>query len=280
MRTIRRELSLGNVSAPAAGVAHPRAAAALAVRDVLGSGRALDQALEQRLTGLSDARDRGLAQEIAYGVLRFLPRLRWLAAKLLQRPMKPRDLDLECLLLAGLYQLIYLRVPTHAAVSETVAAARPLDKPWAAGLLNGVLRGFGRRREELLAELERDPSARWCFPDWLLERLRSSQPDVWEELVEQSNQRPPMALRVNAARTSRTGYAARLAAAGLAARPLAHTPQGLVLDHPVEVQSLPGFADGVVSVQDGAAQLVAPLLQLEPGQRVLDVIYVLLQVLE
>lgn len=261
---------MGKTPASVAGAARPRAAAALAVRDVLGPGRALDAALEQRLEGLDDARDRGLAREIAYGVLRFLPRLRLLAAKLLQRPMKRRDLDLECLLLAGLYQLNHLRVPAHAAVSETVAAARLLEKPWAAGLLNGVLRGFERHREELLAALEREPPARWCFPDWLLERLRGAWPDVWEELVEQSNRRPPMVLRVNGTRTSRTEYAGRLAAAGLAARPLTHAARGLVLDRPVEVERLPGFADGWVSVQDGAAQLAAPLLQPEAGQRVLD----------
>ncbi len=261
---------MGKAPVAAAGAARPRALAALAVRDVLGPGRALDQALEQRLGELSDGRDRGLAREIAYGVLRFLPRLRLLAVKLLQRPIKRRDLDLECLLLVGLYQLLYLRVPAHAAVSETVAAARLLDKPWAAGLLNGVLRGFGRRRQELLAALEQEPSARWCFPGWLLERLRSTWPDVWEELVEQSNRRPPMVLRVNGSRTSRTEYAERLAAAGLAARPLAHAAQGLVLDRPVEVEALPGFGDGLVSVQDGAAQLAAPLLQPVAGQRVLD----------
>ncbi len=261
---------MGKAPATAVSAARPRAVAALAVHDVLGPGRALDQALEQRLGGLSDGRDRGLAREIAYGVLRFLPRLRLLAAKLLQRPIKRRDLDLECLLLAGLYQLLYLRVPAHAAVSETVAAARLLDKPWAAGLLNGVLRGFGRRREELLAALEQESSARWCFPGWLLERLRSTWPDAWEELVEQSNRRPPMVLRVNRALTSRTEYAGRLAAAGLAARPLVHAAQGLVLDRPVEVEALPGFGDGLVSVQDGAAQLAAPLLQPEAGQRVLD----------
>jgi len=242
----------------------------MAIKEVLGPGRALDQALELHLAGLDDPRDRGLAQEIAYGVLRFLPRLRLLAGRLLQRPMKQRDLDLECLLLAGLYQLLYLRVPAHAAVSETVAAVRLLNKPWAAGLLNGVLRSFGRRREQLLAELEADPAAHWCFPDWLLDRLRQAWPEEWETLVEQCNRRPPMALRVNAARGSRSGYAARLAEAGLAARPLPHTPQGLVLERPVEVEALPGFADGEVSVQDGAAQLAALLLQPQAGQHILD----------
>jgi 16S rRNA (cytosine967-C5)-methyltransferase len=270
MLMIRWGPFLGKGRSPAATGARPRAAAALAVQEVLGPGRALDEALEQRLAGLEDPRDRGLVQEITYGVLRFLPRLRLLAGRLLQRPMKRKDLDLECLLLAGLYQLLYLRVPAHAAVSETVAATRLLDKSWAAGLLNGVLRGFERRREELLAALESNPAARWCFPGWLLERLQRAWPDDWETLVEQCNRRPPMALRVNAARTSRGEYAGRLAAAGLAARPLAHAPQGLVLDRPVDVQALPGFGDGDVSVQDGAAQLAAPLLQPQAGQRILD----------
>ena len=248
----------------------PRAAAALAVRDVLGAGRALDDALEKRLAKPADGRDRGLAREIAFGVLRYLPRLRFVAAHLLQRPLKPRDLDLECLLLAGLYQLLYLRVPAHAAVAETVAAVRPLGKPWASALLNGVLRTFTRRRQELVALMERDRAARLCFPDWLLTRLRRDWPDAWEQAVEQNNRRPPMALRVNAARLPRREYAARLAQAGLAARPLEHTVSGLLLDRPADVGVLPGFTQGLVSVQDGAAQLVAPLLRLEPGQQVLD----------
>jgi 16S rRNA (cytosine967-C5)-methyltransferase len=264
-RAVRPAVRKGGARHPS-----PRSAAALAVKDVLGTGRALDQALEQRQQGLNDPRDKALTQEMAFGVLRWLPRLRAGAAQLLSQPMKQRDLDVESLLLVGLYQLWYLRVPTHAAVSETVAAAAPLHKPWAAGLLNAVLRNFQRRRQAVTDAAEADPDSQLCFPAWLLERLRLSWPADWQELAEASNQRPPMTLRVNRARISRSDYAARLAAAGLAARPLAFGPAGLILDRPEGVTRLPGFDEGLVSVQDGAAQLAAPLLGPEHGEEILD----------
>jgi 16S rRNA (cytosine967-C5)-methyltransferase len=250
--------------------ATPRLAAALAVKDVLGGGRALDSALERRLERLVDPRDRGLAGEIAYGVLRFLPRLRALTAPLLRQPFKSRDLDVECLLLGGIYQIRELRVPAHAAVSSSVAAGRLLRKPWAPALLNAVLRNFQRRQDDLLSAAASDPDARHCHPRWLQQALSRSWPDDWEQLVDAGNSRPPMVLRVNLARTARRDYAATLMAAGITARPLEHAPAALVLDQPRDVQVLPGFADGLVSVQDGAAQLAAPLLRAEPGQRVLD----------
>lgn len=247
-----------------------RAAAALALRDVLASGRALDEALAQRLKVLDDSRDRGLAQEIAYGVLRRLPELQALADQLLQKPMKGKDADVECLLLAGLYQLMHLRVPSHAAVSETVAASRVLKKNWASKLLNGVLRNFQRRKDELLKELESDEQAQSCFPDWLLDELRRCWPDDWRHIVQQSNGRPPMTLRVNSAKTDRRAYVAMLIDAGIPARPLQHADSALLLDKPVDVERLPGFADGLVSVQDGAAQLAAALLLPQGGETLLD----------
>jgi len=250
--------------------AAPRLAAALAVKDVLGAGRALDVALERRLDRLSDPRDKGLASEIAYGVLRFLPRLRALSAPLLRHPFKDRDLDVECLLLGGLYQIREMRVPSHAAVSASVAASRRLRKPWAGGLLNAVLRNFQRQRDELEAGAADDPDAVTCYPAWLREAIRQSWPEHWEQLIEAGNARPPMVLRVNAARISRKDYAARLMAAGVTARPLSPGQTALRLDRPRDVQTLPGFDDGLVSVQDGAAQLAAALLGAEPGQRVLD----------
>ncbi len=247
-----------------------RAAAAQALKDVLGSGHALDEALETRLARLSDPRDRGLASEIAYGVLRRLPGLRDIARRLLKHPFKTRDLDLECLLLAGLYQLQELRVPAHAAVSETVAAARLLRKNWATALLNAVLRSYQRRKMELEQQLEAEPEDRHDFPDWLLKRLRQAWPDAWENCVSESNRHPPMVLRVNSARIARQDYAERLAAAGIANRSLPHAQAAIRLDRPVGVDRLPGFSDGLVSVQDGAAQLAAQLLEAHAGERVLD----------
>jgi 16S rRNA (cytosine967-C5)-methyltransferase len=250
--------------------AHSRWAAAQAVKDVLGAGQALDQALPPRLQSLGDSRDKGLASEMAYGVLRHLSQLQAIASALLQKPLKPRDLDVQCLLLVGLYQLIHLRVPSHAAVSETVAATRLAGKPWASGLLNALLRAFQRRREQLLAAAAQDEAKALNFPPWLLQALRQYWPDDWRMLAEQSNQRPPMSLRVNQTHVSRAKYAELLAAAGIAARPLAHNPLGLLLDSAVDVDVLPGFADGWVSVQDAAAQLAAPLLAVSGAQQVLD----------
>jgi 16S rRNA (cytosine967-C5)-methyltransferase len=260
-------------SAPPARVpagVRTRLAAAVAVQEVLGEGRSLDEALGRHLTGLQDPRDRGLVREIAYGVLRYLPRLQRIALDLLRRPFKARDRDLECLLLAGLYQLLYLRLPAHAAVSQTVGAARPLGKAWASGLLNGSLRAFQRRRQELLDAIAGDPQARYCFPAWLLERLRQAWPGHWQQVVEASNGRPPMALRVNQARVSRDDYLKILSEAGLSARPLVQGGSGVVLDRALAVDALPGFAQGLVSVQDGAAQLAAPLLAPAAGMAVLD----------
>ena len=121
-----------------------------------------------------------------------------------------------------------------------------------------------------MAEADQLPSARWLFPEWLLTALRRDWPDDWEGIIAASNARPPMSLRVNAGRTDRRTYAGLLAAAGITARPIAETESGLILDRPVPAQTLPGFAEGLVSVQDGGAQLAAQILDVQPGQRVLD----------
>jgi len=203
-------------------------------------------------------------------VLRYYPRLAYLAAQLLKKPLKRKDLDVQHLILIGLYQLIYLKVPAHAAVAETVAATRLLGKDWAAGLVNALLRGFQRGAELLLAQADADPVARYAHPRWWLTQLQSDWPAHWQNILEANNQRPPMTLRVNAQRGSRDDYAAQLLAAGIVARPALQAPQALTLEKPVDVAQLPGFSDGTVSVQDAAAQLAAPLLDLAPGQRVLD----------
>ena len=249
--------------------ARSRAAAARAVSAVLGRGRSLDDALPPQVERL-DPRDRPLAQEIAYGTLRFYPRLAALLEGLLQRPLRRKDRDLEAVLLTGLYQLTYLDTPSHAAVSETVAAAGGKGRGWAKGLVNGVLRTFLREREERLAQADRDEAAALAHPAWLLGMLKKAWPDDWRAVVEANNRRPPMALRVHAGRTARADYLEELTAAGLAARPGAHSAEALILEQPVPVERLPGFEAGRVSVQDEAAQLAAGLLDPAAGERVLD----------
>lgn len=241
----------------------------LLTRVALG-GQSLSDLLPGAQEQLAGAEDRALLQELCYGCLRWHFRLSGVVAGMMQRPLKPRDRDLGLLIELGLYQLLYTRIPPHAALAETVELARRLGKPWAVGLVNGVLRGFQRERESLLAKVDLDPGARLASPPWLVQSLQKAWPQRWEAILAGCNQRPPMTLRVNLRQGSRDAYLERLAAAELGARPLASVPTALVLERPVEVQNLPGFGEGAVSVQDAGAQLAAGLLELAPGQRVLD----------
>lgn len=255
--------------APSEG-ARARAAAARVVQAVLGPGRSLTEALEQ-LDPLDQERDRPLVQELSYGALRLLPRLRAIVAQLLSKPLKPEDGDLEALILIGIYQLLATRIPPHAAVASSVAATRVLGKGWAAKLVNALLRRFQRERETLLAHADKRDESRWLFPTWLLERLQTEWPQDWQEIVAASNTQAPLWLRVNPLAGDRDAYLRQLAAAGIAAQPAPQAPQGLVLDQPLPMARLPGFAVGRVSIQDANAQLAAPLLGVLPGERVLDV---------
>jgi len=256
--------------AAAARAGNARWLALQVLQEVVAGGRSLGDALAAAQPRLAGAQDRALLQELCYGSLRWHFRLQALAESLLSRPLKPRDRDLQLLIQLGLYQLLYTRVPAHAALAETVELARKLGKPWAVGLVNGVLRRFQRELPELMASLASRDEARYSFPPWLRTALATAWPERWQQILDACNQHPPMSLRVNVQRGSREDYLARLVAAGLAAEPIPHAPQGLVLRRPVDVERLPGFAGGLVSVQDGGAQLAVGLLRLEPGQRVLD----------
>ncbi len=220
------------------------------------------------------SRDRGFAKALCYGVCRTLPRLEALSNELLRQPFKRRDLDVQALLLMGLYQLLYMRVPPHAAVGETSGAARALGKEWATRVLNGCLRRFQRESQTLQARVDRDPSVALLHPPWLLKALRQAWPDDWQAIAEANNQPGPMTLRINRRRTSREAYQARLAEAGFTAHATSCAGQALTLDEACDVQTLPGFNEGDVSVQDEAAQLtaglLAPALETQAGARVLD----------
>ncbi|WP_434570799.1 16S rRNA (cytosine(967)-C(5))-methyltransferase RsmB [Pseudomonas sp. Z3-8] len=248
---------------------NPRLAAAKALAAVLGGKASLNSSLPTQLDKVED-RDRGFTQDLAFGTARWQPRLSALAAKLLQKPFKAADADVEALLLVGLYQLLYTRVPAHAAIGETVGCADKLKKPWAKALLNAVLRRAQRESETLLAELEHDPVVRTAHPRWLQKSLKAFWPDQWEAICAANNAHPPMILRVNRRHHARDAYLALLGEAGIPAIPCQYSRDGIILETPGDVRALPGFADGWISVQDEAAQLAADLLELAPGQRVLD----------
>lgn len=248
---------------------NPRLAAAKALAAVLSGKASLNSSLPKQLDNV-DLRDRGLTQDLAFGTARWQPRLSALAAKLLQKPFKAADADVEALLLVGLYQLLYTRIPAHAAIGETVGCADKLKKPWAKALINAVLRRAQRESEALLAELEHDPVVRTSHPRWLQKALKAFWPEQWEAICAANNAHPPMILRVNRRHHSRDAYLEKLQNVGIEAQACTFSRDGIVLAEPCDVRTLPGFAEGWISVQDEAAQLAADLLDLSPGQRVLD----------
>ncbi|BBR51756.1 MULTISPECIES: 16S rRNA (cytosine(967)-C(5))-methyltransferase RsmB [Pseudomonas] len=248
---------------------NPRLAAARALAAVLSGKASLNSSLPAQLDKVEE-RDRGLVQDLAFGTARWQPRLDLLAAQLLQKPFKAADADVQALLLVGLYQLFYTRIPAHAAIGETVGCADKLKKPWAKGLLNAVLRRAQREGEALLADMERDPVVRTAHPRWLQKALKACWPQQWEAICAANNAHPPMILRVNRRHHSRDAYLALLTETGISASPCQYSRDGILLAEACDVRGLPGFAEGWVSVQDEAAQLAADLMELAPGQRVLD----------
>ena len=254
------------MSAPGQHTAAVRDTAVRVLRDVLDTQVSLTHALSVRLCDLTP-RQHSLAKELCYGVLRWLPRLEYRLQSKLTKPLRKRDLDVKLLLLLGLYQIEFTRIPDHAAVSETVAAASRLRKPWAKGLINATLRasiGSERTDSEMPEDFE------FAHPSWLLERLRQRWPGDWQAIVRANNARAPMTIRVNAMQDTRAQYLARLSAAGIEAHATTYADAGLTLETPCEVSALPGFATGAVSVQDEASQLAATLLACEHGHKVLD----------
>lgn len=248
---------------------NPRAAAALAISDVIRHGRSLNQVLDERFKSL-DGSQRSLAQQIVFGVMRSYPALDQLVSALLQRPLKNKDADINALLLTGLYQLRDMRMPAHAALSETVGACRDLGKSWASKLLNGCLRRFQREQADFEHQLNQNESSRYAHPEWLIQLIRADWPEDWAAILEANNQKPPMMLRVNQQQYTRDDYLEKLRQADIEAHPIADTADGLILENACPVTTLPGFSKGSVSVQDGAAQKVADVLSIEPGQRILD----------
>ncbi len=246
-----------------------RFAAVQVITQVLHKGRSLSGALPATLPTVASG-ERGLCQELCYGTLRWHPRLERLLERLLDKPLKKRDRDIHILLLIGLYQLIQLNIPAHAAVSATVEVTRQLNKAWARGLVNALLRRFLREQESLSAQLDQDPVSATAHPGWLLDALRQDWPEQWGSITAANNAHPPMTLRVNRNHHGRKAYLEELAQHGIAASAASHAPDAVTLDSPLPVDALPGFAEGRVSVQDAAAQLAAGIVDPQPGERILD----------
>jgi 16S rRNA (cytosine967-C5)-methyltransferase len=238
--------------------------------DDVTNGRSLTECLDITMPTLKDPRDRGFVQAICYGVCRFYTRLDVILSYLLQKPMNAKDSDVHALLLVGLYQIIGMRVPPHAAVAETVNATEALNKPWSRGFVNAILREYLRSQEGIEEKLKDDAEAWYAHPLWWIEAMEEACPEHFVAILEANNSHPPFVLRVNQRHHTREQYLEKLTELGIAAQSIPETSHGIILETPTAAEALPGFKAGDISVQDGAAQLAAELLKLAPGLRVLD----------
>jgi 16S rRNA (cytosine967-C5)-methyltransferase len=254
----------------AAAGASARSLAAHAAARVLREAVTLDSALQNALPDTADSHLKSAVRSLAFGAIRGYFRYVAILGRVSSMPVKSLEFLLQGILAVALYELEDGRTPDYAVVDAAVQTAKASDAARAAGLVNAVLRRYLRERSAIDAEVARRPATRHAAPIWLADRLRADWPVRWTQLLAASDTQAPMWLRVNSRLDSAAGYLQRLQSAGIEARIEERVPQAVELRIPCDVQDLPGFAEGLVSVQDLGAQCVQFPLALAPGQRVLD----------
>ncbi|MAM69975.1 MAG: 16S rRNA (cytosine(967)-C(5))-methyltransferase [Gammaproteobacteria bacterium] len=211
-----------------------------------------------------------LLQAICFGVCRHYEQLLYLSTQFLKKPLRKKDEDISCLMLIGIYQLLYMNMPDYAVVNECVESCRKLKKNWAKNLLNAVLRSVQREGQELLDSAQSEPSIHYSHPQWLIRQLAADWPEDYLQILEANNIQGPMTLRVNQLLTSRQDYLQVLASKSISAHPGVICDSAVILEQACDVNALPGFSAGLVSVQDEASQVAAQILQVRNSDRVLD----------
>jgi 16S rRNA (cytosine967-C5)-methyltransferase len=252
-----------------AAAASARSLSAHAVARVLSEGVTLEAALKDALVG-TDAKLHASVRSLSYGAVRGYFRHEAILGMLLSQPVRSLDFLVRALLSVALYEIEDERSPEYAVVDAAVETAKATDAQRASGLINAVLRRYLRERKTLDARISANPATRHAAPIWLKDRLRADWPVRWTQLLAAGDTQAPMWLRVNSRRSSTQEYLDRLDAVGIAAHAHLPVPQAIVLDSPCDVHALPGFAEGVASVQDLGAQCVIFPLSVAPDQRVLD----------
>lgn len=245
-----------------------RSIAAQTVEQVVEQGQSLSQVLPAMQLKVAE-KDRALLQALCFGVLRTLPQLEWFVQQLMSRPMVGKQRTVHYLILVGLYQLLYTRIPPHAALAETVEGAVVIKRHAFKGVINGVLRQFQRQQDALVAAAGKDES-HYLHPKWLLQRLKKAWPTQWQAVVDANNQPPPMWLRVNRLHNTREEWLKLLEESGLNGQISPMYPDAVLLETPVPVNLLPGFDKGWVTVQDASAQGCVDLLDPKEGEFILD----------
>jgi 16S rRNA (cytosine967-C5)-methyltransferase len=251
---------------PAAGA---RSLAAYAVARILREGVTLDAALHDALAAAPEGLSPSV-RSLSYGAVRGYFRHEAILGRLLSQPVRSLDLLVRAILSVALFELEDARTPEYAVVDAAVKTAKATDAARASGLINAVLRRYLRERKTLDVDIARNPVTRHASPIWLADRFRADWPVRWTQLLAAGDTQAPMWLRVNGRRTTTDSYLEKLREAGLGAHADSRVPLAVALDSPCDVHELPGFDEGLVSVQDLGAQCVAFPLELAAGQRVLD----------
>lgn len=226
-------------------------------------GQSLASILPVHLSKVAE-RDRALFHELVLGTLR-----QWYALKSITLPLLVKPLNnetVETCLYVGLYQVLCTRVPSHAAISETVTAAKQLGYEALSGVVNAILRRVSRETSEFQTALAQAHG----LPSWLYKHLKKDWPEQLEQLTNTLKQTAPLTLRVNTRQISRDDYLEILQEQEIAAEACTVSAVGIVMLQNVHIPDLPGFDEGVFSVQDEHAQLCAMLLPNLDGKVVVD----------
>ena len=240
------------------------------IEQVFESKATLTYALRNSESFKQAGNDKAIIQEICYGTFRWYIQLEYILNLLLEKRIKKKDSRLKYLMIVGLYQLRFMRIPPHAVVSETVNTCKKIKMEWAKNLVNAILRRYLRETDNFNPDIDDDDGLETSHPKWIIEQLKLDWPEEWKKILDANNQHPPMYLRVNEQRQSREQYLIKMEQAGIAGQITPYSKQGILLEKPVDVDQLPGFNKGEVSVQELAAQLSVDLLDLKPEQNVLD----------
>jgi 16S rRNA (cytosine967-C5)-methyltransferase len=263
-------MNVTQISLPSDSLAYGLHGAAQAITSVR-AGTALPQALGCLFTqnGMTP-QARGAIQDLSYLSMRRLGVADSLLNLLTDKPPQPRML--RSLLTCALSLLVEEQDPAYpvfTVVNQTVeAAAADGRMRHARGVVNAILRRFLRERVTLLAQAQKNPPGAWNYPAWWIDRLKNVYPEQWQAILRAGNIPPPLTLRVNRRKTSVPAYVQALAVQGIDTCQVGS--DAVRLDRAMPVARIPGFAGGLVSVQDAAAQLAAPLLDVQDGMRVLD----------
>ena len=243
----------------------------MAVYAVLEEGRSLRETLPQLQSSFSE-QDSAWIQEMTFGVLRNVPLLQHWVRQLLDKPLKGKNKIVEHLLMLGFYQLAFTRVPSHAAVSETVQATQSLRCGALKGLVNAILRNF--TRENMAEQIPDAPHIKHGLPKWLYKKLNSYYSANFSDVLSGQQQKAPLWLRINPLQISQEQYLQEYNQSQLSntitATSTSEQPNAVVLERSTNVTALPGYDEGWFSVQDGAAQLAAQYLDAQKGERILD----------